>query len=102
MSNTNVDSGVDFLDDLILLSSALIDIPAQPPIAYADIPMGSFIAISSVPCFKRFETRFLNGIGNANISRTLGQVQDLEPSFFRDLCTIVWDNSDAIPFDTKK
>ena len=33
MSNANIDSGVDFFDDLTPLSTALIDLPAQPPVA---------------------------------------------------------------------
>ena len=66
MSNYNNDTEVDFLDELSPLSEPIMDIPTQPPIAYADRPMGSCITISSVTCFKRFETRFLNGIGDAN------------------------------------
>ena len=42
----------------------------------------------------------MNGVGDPNVSRTLGQIR--ENSVFRDLCTIVWGNSDAMPFDTKK
>ena len=89
---------LDFLDDFSTLSAPLVQIPTIAPIAYSDLPMGSFITIYSVTCFKRFETRYLNGVGDANISRTLGQIREL--SCFRDLCTIIWDNSDAIPFDT--
>ena len=100
MDNYNNDTEVDFLDELSPLSAPIVDIPTQPPLAYADLPMGSFITISSVTCFKRFETRFLNGIGDANISRTLDQIRELPG--FRDLCSIVWDNSDTMPFDTKK
>ena len=36
----------------------------------------------------------------AKISRTLGQIRDLP--CFRDLCTIVWDNSDTNSIDTRK
>ena len=100
MDNYNNDTEVDFLDDLSLLSAPIVDIPTQLPIAYADLLLGSFITISSTTCFKRFERRFLNGIGDTNIFRTLGQMRELPD--FRDLCTIVWDNSDAMPFDTKK
>ena len=100
MDKTNANTEVDFLDDRTPLSTALIDLPIQPPEAYVDIPSGSFIIISSVLCFKKFEIRFLNGVGDANISRTLGQIRD--NTVFRDLCTIVWDNSDATSFDTKK
>ena len=99
MSNVNADTGVDFLEDLTPLSSALNDLPIQPPNAYMDLPSGSFITISEL-CFKRFEIRFLNGVGEANVSRTLGQIR--ENSVFRDLCTIVWDNSDTNSIDTKK
>ena len=51
-------------------------------------------------CFKIFETRFLAGLGEANLSRTLEQIRGT--SMFRDLCSIVWDNSDTIPLDTRK
>ena len=100
MSNTNANMEVDFLDDLTPLSTALIDIPAQPPIAYVDLPPGSFITLGSDTCFKKFDIRFLNGVVDANVSRTLGQIR--ENTVFRDLCTIVWDNSDDTPFGTKK
>ena len=43
---------------------------------------------------QKFDIRFLNGVGNANVSRTFGQIH--ENTVFRDLCTIVWDNSDAM------
>ena len=100
MENYNNDTEVDFLDELSPLSAPMVDTPAQLPIAYADLPLGSFITISFMTCFKRFETRSLNGIGDANTSRTLGQIRQL--SCFRDLCTIVWDNSNATQFDTRK
>ena len=100
MINVNAEDGVDFLEDLSPLSEALISVPIQLPNAYVDLPPGNFITISSELCFKRFDIRFLNGVGEANISRTLGQIR--ENSVFRDLCTIVWDNSDANPIDTKK
>ena len=96
----NTDTEVDFLDELSPLSAPIVENPAQPPIAYADLPLGSFITISSIICFKRFDTRFLNGIGEANVSRTLGQIREL--TGFRDLCTIVWENSDTMSFETKK
>ena len=73
MSNSNANTKVDFLDDLTPLSTALIDIPAQPPIAYIDLPPGSFITIGSDVCFRKFHIRFLNGVGDANVSRTLGR-----------------------------
>ena len=63
----NADTGVDFLDDLTPLSAALISLPIQLPNAYMDLPSGNFITISSELCFKRFEIRFLNGVGEANI-----------------------------------
>ena len=100
MDNYNINSEGDFLDELTPLSAALVDIPTQPPSAYTDLPMGSFITISSKTCFKRFEIRFLNGVGDANISRTLGQIRELP--IFKDLCTIVWDCSDITSFDNKK
>ena len=101
MSNFNeTGTEVDFLDELSQLSAPLVENPAQPPIACADLPMGSFITIRSDICFKRFDTRFLVGIGDANVSRTLGQIQEL--TSFRDLCAIVWDNSDTMSVETKK
>ena len=101
MSNFNeTGTEVDFLDELSQLSAPLVENPAQPPIAYADLPMGSFITIRSDICFKRFDTRFLAGIGDANVSRTLGQIREL--TSFRDLCAIVWDNSDTMSVETKK
>ena len=99
MDKNNQDTELDFLDDLSQLSAPLMQIATIAPIAYSDLPMGSFITINSVICFKRFETRYLSGVGDANISRTLGQIREL--SCFRDLCTIVWDNSDTTTFDTK-
>ena len=100
MDNYNINSEGDFLDELTPLSAALVDIPTQPPSAYTDLPIGSFMNISSTTCFKRFEIRFLNGVGDANISRTLGQIREL--SIFKDLCTIFWDCSDITSFDNKK
>ena len=95
-----IETEVDFLDELSQLSAPLVENPAQPPIAYADLPMGSFITIRSDICFKRFDIRFLAGIGDANVSRTLGQIREL--TSFRDLCSIVWDNSDTLSAETKK
>ena len=100
MNNANNEEDADFLDDLSPLSEALISFPIQPPIAYMDLPPGSFITISSELCFKKFDIRFLNVVGDANISRTLGQIR--EHSVFRDLCTIVWDNSDTSTLDARK
>ena len=101
MNNFNeIGTEVDFLDELSQLSAPLVENPAQPPIAYADLPMGSFITIRSDICFKRFDIRFLAGIGDANVSRTLGQIREL--TCFRDLCAIVWDNSDTLSVETKK
>ena len=100
MINVNAEDGTDFLEDLTPLSEALISLPIQLPNAYVDLPSGNFITISSELCFKKFDIRYLNGVGDANISRTLGQIR--ENSVFRDLCTIVWDNSDAYPIDAKK
>ena len=64
------------------------------------IPSGSFIVINANICFKKFETRFLAGIGEANIYRTLEQIR--ETSGFRDLTSIVWDYSDTSPLDARK
>ena len=91
---------LDFLDDLSPLSQALIQTAITPPSAYANLPVGSFIVITGDICFRKFETRFLAGIGEANISRTLGQIR--EASGFRDLTSIVWDNSDTISLDSRK
>ena len=91
---------LDFLDDLSSLSQALIQTAITPPSAYANLPSGSFIVINANICFKKIETRFLAGIGEVNISRTLEQI--LETSVFRDLTSIVWDNSDTIPLDSRK
>ena len=91
---------LDFLDDLSPLSQALIQTAITPPSAYANLPSGSFIVINANICFKKFETRFLAGIGEANIFRTLEQIR--ETSVFRDLTSIVWDNSDTIPLDSRK
>ena len=68
---------MDFLANLSPLSAPLIQIPTIAPTAYSDLPMGSFITIDSVTCFKRFEARYLNGVGDANIYRTLGQIREL-------------------------
>ena len=91
---------LDFLDDLSLLSQALIQTVITPPSAYANLPAGSFIVITGNICFRKFETRFLAGIGEANISRTLEQIR--ETSGFRDWTTIVWDNSDTLSLDARK
>ena len=91
---------LDFLDDLSPLSQALIQTAITAPSVYANLPSGSFIVINANICFKKFETRFLAGIGEANISRTLEQIR--ETSVFRDLTSIVWDNSDTIPLDSRK
>ena len=87
------------MDDLSPLSQALIQSIDLPP-AYANVPSGSFVIITSAICFKPFETRFLAGLGEANLSRTLEQIR--ETSVFRNLTSIVWDNSDTIPLDIKK
>ena len=63
---------LDFLEDFTPLSTTLVDFSIQPPIAYVNLRTGSFIIINSVLCFKRFETRFLNGIGDANNVSCLG------------------------------
>ena len=47
MSRNNEDTELDFLDDLSQLSDPLIQIATQAPIAYQDLPMGSFITIGS-------------------------------------------------------
>jgi hypothetical protein len=91
---------LDILEDLTPLSTALVDIPLQLPNAYVDLPSGTFIVINLVICFKKFERRFLNGISDAYVSRALDQIR--RNSGFRDLCSIVWDNSDNIPFDKSK
>ena len=49
---------VDFLDDFSPLSAPIVDIPTQPPIAYTDLPLGTFMTISSMTCFTRFEQDF--------------------------------------------
>ena len=90
---------VDFLEDLSPLSQALIQ-SIYPPPAYATIPSGSFVVITSAICFKPFETRFLAGLGEANLSRTLEQIR--ETSVFRNLTSIASDNSDTIPLDIRK
>ena len=56
MSNTENNTEVDFLDDLTPLSTALIGLPNQPPIAYINLPLGSFITIGSDSCFKKLVT----------------------------------------------
>ena len=76
MSNTANNTEVDFLDDVTPLSAALIVFPAQPPIACVDLSPASFITIGSDLCFKKFDIRFLNGVGDANVSRTLGQIRE--------------------------
>ena len=91
---------LDFLDDLTPISQAIIPTTATPPNAYANLPTGSFIVINGDICFKKFETRYLAGIGEANISRTLGQIREV--CGFRDLTTIVWDNSDVFTRCQKK
>ena len=90
---------LDFLEDLTPLSQALIQPTATPPSAYANLPTGSFVVINADICFKKFETRFLAGIGEANVSRTLDQIR--ETNVFRDLTSIVWDNSGTIPLDSR-
>ena len=45
----------------------------NPTPAYACLPVGSFSIINSAICFKTFETRFLAGLGKANLLRTLEQ-----------------------------
>ena len=91
-------NGLDFLEDLTPLSQALIQPEATPPSAYANLPTGSFVVINADICFKKFETRFLVGIGEANVSRTLDQIR--ETTVFRDLTSIVWDYSDTVPLDS--
>ena len=93
-------NGLDFLEDLTPLSQALVQPSATPPSAYSNLPAGSFVVINADICFKKFETRFLAGIGEANVSRTLDQIR--ETTVFRDLTSIVWDNSDTIPLDSRK
>ena len=90
---------LDFLDDLSPLSQALIQTAITSPSAYANLPQGSFVVINAAICFKKFEARFLAGIGEANLSRTLEQIR--ETSVFPDL-TSVWDNSEPIPLVSKK
>ena len=77
MGRNDNDTELDFLDDLSQLSVPLIQIATIAPIAYSDLPMGSFITIDSVTCFKRFVTRYLNGVGDANISGALVQIREL-------------------------
>ena len=64
-SNTQV----DFLDDLSPLSQALVQTAINPPSAYAHLPSSSFIIIYSAVRFKKCETRFLAGLGDAYLSR---------------------------------
>ena len=66
--------------------------PIYPP-GVSLLSMATFVS-------KKFETRYLAGIGEANVSRTLGQIREV--SGFRDLTTIVWDNSDTISLDARK
>ena len=89
MINVNAGNSGDFLEDLTPLSEALISLPIQLPNAYVDLPSGNFITINSELCFKKFDIRFMNGVGEANISRTLPMGQIRENFVFRDLCTIV-------------
>ena len=63
----NINSEGDFLDELTPLSAALVDIPTWSIAIYTDLHMGSFITVSATTCFKRFEIRFLNDVGEANI-----------------------------------
>ena len=63
MSNNDNNTKLDFSDDLTPLSTALIGLPIQPPIAYIDLPPGSFIAVGSDLCFTKLDIRFLNGVG---------------------------------------
>ena len=85
---------IDFLDDLSPLSQPLVQTAINPPTAYASLPASSFSIMNSAICFKIFETRFLAGMGEANLSRTLEQIRGT--SMFPDLCSIAWDNSDTI------
>ena len=48
-----------------------------------------FSIINLAICFKTFETRFLAGLGEDYLSRTLEQIRGT--SQFRDLCYIVWE-----------
>ena len=91
---------LDFLDDLTPMSQALIQTAITLPPAYASLPTGSLIVINGNICFKKFETRYLAGIGEANVSRTLDQIREV--SGFRDLASNVWDNSDTISLDARK
>ena len=91
---------LDFLDYLSPLSQALIQTAISPPSAYANLTQWSFVVINAAICFKKFETRFLASIGEANLPRTLEQIR--ETSVFRDLTSIVWDTSDTIPLDSRK
>ena len=77
---------LDFLDDLTPISQAIIPTTATPPSAYANLPTGSFIVINGEICFKKFETRYSNGLGDANLSGTLDQIRGT--SGFRDLCSL--------------
>ena len=95
-SNTQI----DFLDDLSPLSQALVQTAGIPPLAYTSLPASYFTIINGVVCFKLFETRSFAGMGDANLSRTLEQIR--VTTQFRDLCSIVWDNSDSVPLATRK
>ena len=94
-SNTQI----DFLDNLSPLSQALVQTAVNPPLAYASLPASSFTIINLAVCFKLFATRFRAGVVEANLSRTLEQIR--MTTQFRDLCSIVWDNSDSIPLETR-
>ena len=61
----------------------------NPPLAYASLPASYFTIINRDVC-----------LGDANLSRTLEQIR--VTTQFRDLCSIVWDNSDSIPLETRK
>ena len=67
-------TGLNFFEDLTPLSQALVQTAIVPPTSYANLPNGSFIFINADVCFKKFETRFLAGIGEAYLSRTLEEI----------------------------
>ena len=91
---------LDFLEDLTPLLQALFQTTIQSPNVSASLPSGSFVIINSAICFKKFETRYANGLGETTLSITLHQIRGTLG--FRGLCSIAWDNSNTIPQNTRK
>ena len=62
------------MEDLSSLPQALVQTTASPPSAYANLPLGSFVIIHLSVCFKKIEARYLSGLGDTNLARTLEQI----------------------------